>query len=61
MSTLSINLINNLQKEDQMKISYFVDLLLKKDKYKKLKKEIALRKREVKKGDVLTHEEIWSA
>ena len=60
MSKLSINLINNLQKEDQMKISYFVDLLLKKDKYKGLKKEIALRKREVKKGAVLTHEEIWS-
>ena len=60
MSTLSINLINNLQKEDQMKISYFVNLLLKKDKYKGLKKEIALRKKEVKKGDVLTHEKIWS-
>ncbi len=53
MSTLSIDLINNLQKEDQMKISYFVNLLLK--------KEIALRKKEVKKGVVLTHEEIWSA
>ena len=43
-----------------MKIYCFVNLLLKQDKYKKLKKEICSRKKEVKKGDVLTHDEIWN-
>ncbi len=60
MKTIPLDVINNLQKEDQKKISYFVNLLLKEDKYKKLRKEISLRKKEIKKRNVLTHDEIWS-
>jgi len=60
MKTIPLDVINNLQKEDQKKISYFVNLLLKEEKYKKLRKEISLRKKEIKKRNVLTHDEIWS-
>lgn len=60
MKTIPLDVINDLQKEDQKKISYFVNLLLKEDKYKKLRKEISLRKKEIKKRNVLTHDEIWS-
>lgn len=60
MKTIPLDVINNLQKEDQKKISYFVNLLLKEDKYKKLRKEISLRKKEIKKRNILTHDEIWS-
>ncbi len=59
MSTLDLKIIEKLDKADQEKISYFFNLLLNKSKYKKLKEEIAIRRDEIVKGQVLNHDEIW--
>ncbi|MHC4874260.1 MAG: hypothetical protein ACYTFY_20605 [Planctomycetota bacterium] len=61
MSVLSSEIINNLKDEDQEKVSYFIDLLLKKKEYKNLKKEISRRRSEIKKNDTLSHKDIWSS
>jgi hypothetical protein len=61
VSVLSSEIINNLKDEDQEKVSYFIDLLLKKKEYKNLKKEISRRRSEIKKNDTLSHKDIWSS
>ncbi len=52
-------LLNSLDKSDQEKVLYFMRLLLKKEKYESLKREIQQRREEVAQGEVLSHEEIW--
>ncbi len=48
--------LDNIGKE---KVLHFIRLLLNQSKYRKLKKEIAIRRKEIKNGDTLTHNEIW--
>ena len=55
----TLDTLEKLDKEDQEKIKYFVKLLLTKEKYKKLSKEISDRRKEITKGEVLSHNEIW--
>ncbi len=52
-------LLNSLDKADQEKVLYFMRLLLKKEKYESLKREIQQRREEVAQGETLSHEEIW--
>lgn len=60
MNTLDLKVLEKLDKADQEKITYFLNLLLNKSKYKKLKEEISMRRDEIKKGEILNHEEIWN-
>ena len=55
----SLNILTKLEAEDKEKIIYFAKLLLKQKKYQKLRKEIEERKKEIERGEVFTHEEIW--
>ncbi len=59
MTVSEIELIKKLNKEDKEKVSYFVRLLMNKKRYRKLKDEIDARRREIKKGKTIGHEEIW--
>jgi len=54
-----MEIIPFLKDEDKKKISEFAAILLKQDKYTRLRKEIELRRAQVKEGEVLSHEEIW--
>ena len=42
------------------RLLYFAKLLLKQEKYKKLKEEIEDRKKEIERGEIFTHDEIWN-
>ncbi len=53
------SIMEHLDQEDKEKVSYFIRLLLNKSKYRVLKKEIAERRKEIKTGETLSHEEIW--
>ncbi len=55
----ALELLNSLDEADQEKVVYFMRLLLKKEKYESLKREIQRRRKEVAQGKVLSHEEIW--
>lgn len=59
MALSEANIMERLDQEDKEKVSYFIRLLLNKSKYRALKKELAERRKEVKKGETLSHEEIW--
>ena len=59
MAVSAMDIIENLNKEDKDKVSYFVRLLLNQCKYQAFKKEIGLRREEIQQGKTLTHEEIW--
>ena len=59
MEIINIDFLKKLDPEDQEKALYFAKLLLEQQKYKKLKEEIEIRKKEIEKGEILTHEEIW--
>ena len=54
-----LNILTKLDTEDREKIMYFANLLLKQKKYQKLREEIEERKKEITRGEVLTHGEIW--
>ncbi len=60
MNALDLKIIEKLDKVDQEKITYFLNLLLNKSKYKKLKEEISMRRDEIDKGEILNHDEIWN-
>lgn len=60
MYTTNIRLFEKLDAEDQEKAAYFLKLLLEQAKYRKTKAELMERREEIKRGEVLTHEEIWS-
>ncbi len=55
-----MKVLEKLDKTDQEKIIYFLNLLLNKSKYKKLKEEISIRRDEIVKGETMTHNEIWN-
>ena len=59
-NTAELNGLELLDDDDKDKVRYFVRLLTRQAKYKKLKKEIRERKEEISKGDTLTHDEIWN-
>ena len=52
-------LIDKLDHEDREKVSYFVKLLMRQSKYRRLQAEVSERRQEIKRGDTLTHKEIW--
>lgn len=54
-----IKVVSLLNDEDQKNLLEFANILLKKDKYSALRKEIENRRSEIKNGDILSHEEIW--
>ena len=60
MKAGDFSIIEQLDAEDKEKLLYFAKLLLGQSKYKKLREEIEQRRAEIREGEVLTHEEIWS-
>ena len=60
MYATDLQLFEQLDDEDREKARYFLKLLLEQEKYKKTKAELRERREEVKRGDILTHEEVWS-
>jgi len=60
MTASTVNWIEKPDKEDKEKVSYFINLLLRRSKYQKLKKEIAIRRKEIRNGDSFTHEDFWT-
>ena len=52
-------IISLLNDEDRKKVLELANILLKQRKYNNLRKEIETRREEVKRGEVLSHEEIW--
>ncbi len=55
----TMDVISLLNDEDKKKVLELANILLKQNKYNKLRKEIEARRNEVRKGEVLSHEEIW--
>ncbi|WP_161847706.1 hypothetical protein [Athalassotoga saccharophila] len=51
--------IDKLDDEDKEKLSFFVEELLKNEKYKKLREEIEDRREEIKTGHILSHKDFW--
>ena len=60
MEMVDIEILEKLDKTDQEKLLYFAKLLLKQKKYRKLKEEIENRKKEIERGEIFTHDEIWN-
>ena len=58
METLE-GLIDKLDKKDKEKVIIFAKELLKQKKYAKLRKELSERRKQIEKGEVLTHKDIW--
>ena len=54
------NIIEQLDDDDKHKIRYFIQLLMRQEKYNKLKEEIRSRRKEVAQGDIFSHDDIWS-
>ena len=54
-----LEIISFLDDKDKKSLSDFAEILLKKNKYNRLRKEIEVRRGEIAKGKVLSHEEIW--
>jgi hypothetical protein len=54
-----MEIISLLDDEDKKTLSEFANILVKHNKYRKLRKEMENRRAEVRKGDVLSHEEMW--
>ena len=59
MATLTDKDLSRLDDKDQEKIDYFFRLILKKSKYKQLRTEIKNRRKEIKSGESLSHEQLW--
>jgi hypothetical protein len=59
MGVAELDILERLDEKDQEMVKYFLRLLLSKTKYRKLREEIAARRKEVERGDALTHTEIW--
>ena len=60
MSVLEMKIIESLDEDDQSKIAYFVNLLLRQGKYRHLRDELKKRRLEIKNGAVLNHDELWN-
>ena len=59
MLSEKLNILEKLDKIDQEKINYFINLLLRKEKYKQLKLEISKRRAEIESGNIFSHDDIW--
>jgi len=59
VNSVRFDIFERLDKRDQEAVTYFLRLLLNKAKYRRLKEEIEQRRREIEKGDTLSHNEIW--
>jgi hypothetical protein len=55
----TIEIINHLDEKDKKLLDAIAFELLKKEKYKNLRNEIEKRREEIKKGETLSHEEVW--
>ncbi len=60
MNATNMKIFEQLDQEDQEKVHYFLKLLIEQSRYRKTKAEVLERRSEIQKGEVLTHEEIWS-
>lgn len=54
-----IKIISLLDNKDKESLLEFASILLKKDKYNALRKEIEIRRYEIINGEVLSHNELW--
>jgi len=54
-----MEVVSLLNDEDKKKILGLANILLKQSKYNKLRKEIEARRDEIKRGEILSHGEIW--
>ena len=61
LSTTDLEMLAKLDDKDQEKIKYFLKLLLEQIKYKDTKRQIISRRREIGKGQTLSHQDIWKA
>ena len=59
MNTTLLELESKLTSNDKILLERFAKLLLEKEKYKKVREDIEKRRKEVKEGKYLTHEEFW--
>jgi len=59
MNIAEFKILEKLDKTDQEKIRYFLKLL-NQSKYKRLKDEINSRREEIKRGEILDHNDIWN-
>ena len=59
MGKENLDILDKLDSEDREKVSYFIRLLGSQTKYKKLAEELEERRKEIREGKVLSHEEIW--
>ncbi|RLD99213.1 MAG: hypothetical protein DRI92_02660 [Aquificota bacterium] len=59
MTDVKMEVLEKLDREDREKVAYFVTLLVSQAKYRRLREEIEKRMREVERGEVLEHDEIW--
>jgi|Deesub1362B_J571_1020462.scaffolds.fasta_scaffold00123_31 hypothetical protein len=59
-STNVEEIISYLTEEDKKLLYEFAKKLLQGEQYRGLREEINKRREEIKKGKVLTHEELWS-
>ncbi|WP_456479697.1 hypothetical protein [Nautilia sp.] len=56
----TVEIINHLDEKDKKLLDFIAYELLKKEKYKNLREEIEKRREEIKKGNTLSHEEVWN-
>lgn len=59
MASSANNILEKPDKEDKEKVSYFMRILMNQSKYRKLKEEISIRRKEIKKGETLIHDDFW--
>ncbi len=49
-----------LDEKDKNKLTEFAQILIRKKKYKHLRNELEARRAEINRGEVFSHEELWS-
>ncbi len=59
-NSCEFNIIDRLDEGDKYKVKYFIQLLIRQEKYNKLKEEIQSRRKEIAQGEILSHDEIWN-
>ena len=57
-NSCEFNIIDRLDEDDKYKVKYFIQLLIRQEKYNKLKEEIQSRRKEIAQGEILSHDEI---
>ncbi len=59
-NSCEFNIIDRLDEDDKYKVKYFIQLLIRQEKYNKLKEEVQSRRKEIAQGEILSHDEIWN-